>query len=61
MIWTSSETLELDVPFNKDYAQNQMHTLQSFYYMHMLPRLVDDFLAKKLRLCPRYLELLESE
>ncbi|XP_041842517.1 uncharacterized protein LOC121640735 [Melanotaenia boesemani] len=60
LIWTPSESLELDVPFDKDYAEKEMHRLQGFYFMHMLPRLVDDFLARKIKLCLRYLELVKS-
>lgn len=52
--------LQLDVPFDKDYAEKEMHRLQGFYFMHMLPRLVDDFLARKIKLCLRYLELVKS-
>nr|XP_055032018.1 uncharacterized protein LOC129420887 [Misgurnus anguillicaudatus] len=61
VIWTSTEHLELDISFDKKYTDAHMKHLQNFYFLHMLPRLVDDFVAKKLKLCPKYLDLLKIQ
>ncbi|XP_029924026.1 olfactory receptor 7A10-like [Myripristis murdjan] len=61
VIWTPTEHLELDMPFDKDYADVHVKHLQDFYFSHMLPRLVDDFVEKKMKLCPKYLSLLKIQ
>ena len=56
VIWTQKEHLELEIPFDKDYTDKQVEQLEHFYFLHMLPRLADDFGENKLHLCPKYLE-----
>ena len=60
VIWTPTEHLELDILFDKQYTDAHMTRLQNFYFVHMLPRLVDDFLEKKLKLCTKYLDLVKK-
>ncbi len=46
----------MDIPFDKKYAEAHMQQLQKFYFLHMLPALVDDFTDKKINLCKNYLQ-----
>ncbi len=59
VIWTSTEHLEMDIPFDKNYAAH-MQQLQKLYFLHMLPALVDDFTDKKISLSKNYLQLLNN-
>lgn len=59
VIWTPTENLMLDIPFDLAYTQTHVRCLQNFYFLHMLPRLVDDFVAGKLKVCNKYLELVQ--
>ncbi len=58
VIWTSTEHLEMDIPFDKKYAETHVQQLHTFYFLHMLPALVDYFTDKKINLCKNYLQLL---
>lgn len=60
VIWTPSEDGEADIPFEKNYIDAHVQQLQSSYFLHMLPELADDFAAKKINLCPKYLEVLNK-
>lgn len=61
VIWTQTEHLELDIPFDKVFTDEHMKHLQNFYFTHMLPTLVDEFVAKKVLLCSKYLDLLKIQ
>lgn len=61
VIWTSSEHLELEVPYDEEYTKTQMLHLKNFYFTCMLPRLADDFSSKTLKLCKNYLDLINVE
>lgn len=41
VIWTPAQHLELNVPYDKDFVASLMQRLRSFYFRHMLPKLVD--------------------
>ena len=43
VIWTPLQHLELDVPYDNDFAITYMQRLRSFYFKHMLPKVVDEF------------------
>ena len=57
VVWTPSEHIEVDIPFDKDYTDAHVQQLQKFYFLHKLPGLADDLAEKKMHLCPKYLEL----
>ena len=57
VVWTPDEHKELDVPFDTDYTDGYVQKLKKFYFLHMLPKLADDFAEKKLHLCQKYLDL----
>lgn len=59
VIWTPREHLELDISFDKDFTDTHRKDLQNF--SHMLPTLVDQFVARKIQLCPKYLKLLKMQ
>ncbi|MEQ2214073.1 hypothetical protein XENOCAPTIV_028913, partial [Xenoophorus captivus] len=61
VIWAPTEHLEFDISFDKDFTDAQMKHLENFYFSHMLPTLVDEFAAKKIQLCPKYLDLLKIQ
>ncbi|XP_041947353.1 uncharacterized protein LOC121708620 [Alosa sapidissima] len=61
VIWTSTEHLELEVPYDKEYTKTQMCHLKNFYFTHMLPRLADDFLTKTLKLCQNFVDLVNVQ
>ena len=52
LLWSSSDNIELVVPFDPVFVQQQVTRLRDFYFAHMLPRIVDDFLQRNLELCP---------
>ncbi|KAK7136697.1 hypothetical protein R3I93_016902 [Phoxinus phoxinus] len=60
VIWTPSEDIELEIPFDKHYTDAQVQHLQNFFFVHMLPRLADDFADKKIHLCPTYLQMFNA-
>lgn len=60
VIWTANDHLELDIPFDQNYAEKEIHHLRQFYFNHMLPALVDEYMAKKFKLCENYLKLAQT-
>ena len=61
VIWTPNEHMEFDISYDKEFTDTHMTHLQNFYFTHMLPKLVDDFVAKKIKLCPKYQNLLKIQ
>lgn len=53
VIWTPTEHLELDISFDKDFTDTHMKHLQNFYFSHKTS--VDQFVAKKIQLYPKYI------
>ncbi|CAM4321455.1 unnamed protein product [Leuciscus chuanchicus] len=60
VIWTPSEDIELEIPFDKHNTDAQVQQLQNFFFVHMVPRLADDFADKKIHLCPTYLQMFNA-
>ena len=57
VIWTPLQHLELDVPYDNDFAITYMQRLRSFYFKHMLPKVVDEFVWGRLQLSNNYMEM----
>jgi hypothetical protein len=54
VVWTADQYVIVDVPINEDYIAKLVSRLKSFYFLHMLPRLADDFQSKRLILSKTY-------
>lgn len=50
VIWTPTEHLELDVPYDQEFVRASIQKLQAFYFKYMLPRIVDEFVEGRLNL-----------
>ncbi|CAJ1071402.1 uncharacterized protein LOC125296826 [Xyrichtys novacula] len=57
VIWNNTEHIEIQVPYDKHFLQTHITRLRTFYFTHMLPKIVDDFVKGRLQLCNTYLTL----
>ncbi|XP_073702954.1 uncharacterized protein [Garra rufa] len=57
LVWAPNEQLVIDVPFDFQYCTEVISKLKSFYFTHMLPRIVDEFDCGRLKLCLKYTDL----
>lgn len=57
LVWAPSEKVVIDVPFDLEYCSQVLPKLKSFYFSHMLPRIVDEFLSGRLVLCHKYVHM----
>jgi len=57
LVWAPSEKVVIDVPFDSEYCSQVIPKLKSFYFSHMLPRIVDEFLSGRLVLCHKYVHM----
>lgn len=60
VIWTPIQHLELDVPYDKSFVNTYMQRLLSFYFKHMLPKLVDEFVEGRLQLSDSYMKMVSK-
>jgi hypothetical protein len=57
LVWAPSEQVVIDVPFDVKFCADLIPKLKTFYFTHMLPRIVDDFQSGRLTLCSKYVHL----
>lgn len=50
----------VNVPFHEVFLNEIISNARKFYFQHLLVRIVDDFIAKRLTLCQEYDELCNS-
>lgn len=60
VVWNKTEHLELQVPLNQAFVQEHVARLRTFYFTHMLPKIVDDFVEGRMVLCSKYLNIVKS-
>lgn len=60
VIWTPVQHLELDVPYDNGFVTTYMQRLRSFYFKHMLPKVVDEFVEGRLQLSDRYMKMVSK-
>lgn len=56
----SDDYVLVSVDYDRGFIQNILPRLRSFYFKHLLVRLVDDVHAKRLKLCTAYQTLCSS-
>lgn len=56
-VWSQAEQLLLDIPFHADFVRKEVARLKTFYFVHMLPRLADEFITNRLELNAEYRQL----
>nr|XP_055075234.1 uncharacterized protein LOC129454684 [Misgurnus anguillicaudatus] len=61
VIWNKTEHLEIEVPYDQAFVQEHIIRLRTFYFTHMLPKIVDDFVEGKLQFCSKYLIVLKPK
>lgn len=61
-VWCSDpeERVCIDVLFDEVFLNEIISNARKFYFQHLLVRIVDDFIAKRLTLCQEYNELCNS-
>lgn len=59
VIWNKTEHLEIEVPYDQGFVQGHITRLRTFYFSHMLPKIVDDFVEGRLQFCTKYLSILK--
>lgn len=57
LVWASTEQFLIDVPFDCQFCFDVISKLKSFYFTHMLPRIVDEFDCGRLVLCRKYTDM----
>ncbi|XP_026108195.1 uncharacterized protein LOC113080163 isoform X2 [Carassius auratus] len=60
VIWSNTECLQLNVLYDQTFVEGHISRLHSFYFTHMLPKVVDDFDDGRLELCSRYMDVVKS-
>lgn len=60
MIWTPDESVVFSVPFDELFVTEQVKRLRAFYFSSMLPQLVDEFAAGRLKFDGRYTEIVRK-
>ena len=60
LLWSRSDNVQLPVPFDRNFAEQNVARLRTFYFAHMLPRIVDEFAHGRLQLCPAYHTIVKS-
>ncbi|CAM4659064.1 unnamed protein product [Leuciscus chuanchicus] len=60
VIWSNTECLQLNVPYDQTFVEGHISRLHSFYFTDMLPKVVDDFDDGRLELCSRYMNVVKS-
>ncbi|XP_063073553.1 uncharacterized protein LOC134464036 [Engraulis encrasicolus] len=61
VIWNKTEHLEIEVPYDQDFVEEHIPRLRTFYFSHMLPKIVDDFVEGRLQFCSRYLSIVKPK
>ena len=61
VIWNKTEHLEIEVPYDQGFVQEQITRLRTFYFSHMLPKIVDYFVEGRLQFCSKYLSILRPK
>ena len=61
VIWNKTEHLEIEVPYDQGFVQEQITRLRTFYFSHMLPKIVDYFVEGRLQFCSKYLSILKPK
>lgn len=54
LIWSSSQQVVVDVPFNKDFCSKIVARLKIFYFTYLLPYVAVEHQEGRLVLCARY-------
>lgn len=59
VIWNKTEHLEIEVPYDQGFVQEHITRLRTFYFSHMLPKIVAHFVEGRLQFCSKYLSILK--
>jgi len=60
LVWSSKEHILINVPYDAEYLAEQIKRLRGFYFSVMLPRVVDEFFAGRLKLNGRYQQIVRK-
>ncbi len=58
LIWTPSEHVSFTVQYDEAFVTELVKRLRGFYFSRMLPRLVEEYAAGRLKLNERYIEIM---
>lgn len=56
-VFCQDSEVQLQVPYDAPFVNKELDRLKEFYFVNMLPRIVDDFQDSRLTMCRQYIEL----
>lgn len=60
LVWSPKEHILINVPYDAEYSTHQVTHLRGFYFSVMLPRVVDEFSARRFKLNDKYLHVVKK-